>query len=442
MTRRRLLISSAIVLAAVATVLLAAVLLALASSGVLHTAGNAWTVQLRVAGVPLSLNVAGLVRLATLPSVVRLADSFSLNTDTGTIDFARDGKRLVARCAPCRLDHPDLAAAPVAVRAIEFSVERAGDIVTGELMIDRVKLGFNATLHRERVDLRWRIEPAPIATVYQALSAAIPEAHLARIDGSVQAQGWLALPARRGSIVLGVTDFAVAGLGTESLQHGAFKLSCAGAEARGPAVLSGEGTATWLPADQMGRYLAPAVIAAEDQRFEDHAGYDEAEVTRLLAALEYPPARGASTITQQLARTLYTGGERTVMRKLRELLYAVEMERTLGKARILELYLNTVDWGPGICGAKAAARAYFNRSPKNLTPLQAAWLAAILRNPHAAHAAQFMPRTADPERAQWVLMQMRGFSRSERVRWGRAELDFSRRARAPRERSTSLVVSR
>ena len=84
-------------------------------------------------------------------------------------------------------------------------------------------------------------------------------------------------------------------------------------------------------------------------------------------------------MTQQLARTLFTGGEKTAARKLRELLYAIEMERTLGKPRILELYLNTVDWGPGLCGARAAARTYFRKRPEQLTPLEAAWLAGILR---------------------------------------------------------------
>jgi membrane peptidoglycan carboxypeptidase len=176
----------------------------------------------------------------------------------------------------------------------------------------------------------------------------------------------------------------------------------------------------------MGLYLPAAVLAAEDQRFRQHAGFDEAEVAALLAHVaDGRPARGASTITQQLARTLVTGHERTAARKLRELLYAIEMERTLGKERILELYLNTVDWGPGICGAKAAARTYFRKSPAKLTPIEAAWLAGILRNPHAAWQHEFVARAPERERAAWVLMQMRELPRQDRQRFASQPIRFA-----------------
>ena len=139
--------------------------------------------------------------------------------------------------------------------------------------------------------------------------------------------------------------------------------------------------------------------------------------------------RGGSTITQQLARTLFTGGERTAVRKLRELLYAIEMERTLGKARILELYLNTVDWGPGLCGARSAARAYFGKSPARLTALEAAWLAGVLRNPHDAWDQQFAARQPDRARATQVLMQMRDWPKRQRERFAAQPLAFARRLR-------------
>jgi hypothetical protein len=190
----------------------------------------------------------------------------------------------------------------------------------------------------------------------------------------------------------------------------------------------------------MGQYLPAAVLAAEDQRFRQHAGYDENELAGLLADLDPGrPTRGASTITQQLARTLYTGHERTAVRKLRELLYAIEMERTLGKERILELYLNTVDWGPGLCGAKAAARAYFNRTPARLTPLQAAWMASILRNPHVAFSAQVAAAAPDREHAQKVLAQMREFPRNDRVRWAKEPLALEISRTATRSPAVSVL---
>jgi membrane peptidoglycan carboxypeptidase len=98
------------------------------------------------------------------------------------------------------------------------------------------------------------------------------------------------------------------------------------------------------------------------------------------------------------------------------------MERTLGKARILELYLNTVDWGPGVCGARAAARTYFGKPPARLTPIEAAWLAGVLRQPHAAYANEWRARAPQRERAEAVVLQMRDFPRRDRQRWARATL--------------------
>jgi membrane peptidoglycan carboxypeptidase len=214
-----------------------------------------------------------------------------------------------------------------------------------------------------------------------------------------------------------------ADLGTEALQFGDFTISCRQRDGRPRRQPSGDGATTWIALEKLGPYLPAAVIAAEDQRFREHGGYDEDELAALLAALGADGLpRGASTLTQQLARTLFTGGERTAARKLRELIYAVEMERTLGKARILELYLNSVDWGPGICGARAAAHAYFGKPPARLTPIEAAWLAGILRQPHAAYASEWRTQAPQRERAEAIVMQMRDFPRPDRQRWARQAL--------------------
>ena len=95
------------------------------------------------------------------------------------------------------------------------------------------------------------------------------------------------------------------------------------------------------------------------------------------------PLRGGSTLTQQLAKLTLTGDERSATRKLRELLYAVEMERTLGKARILQLYLAVAPWGDGVCGAERAAQVYLGKSAAKVGPVSAAWLVSLLRNPEA-----------------------------------------------------------
>jgi membrane peptidoglycan carboxypeptidase len=192
----------------------------------------------------------------------------------------------------------------------------------------------------------------------------------------------------------------------------------------------------------MGAYLAAAVIAAEDQRFHQHGGYDEQSIAEALADIQAgAPERGASTVTQQLARTLFTGGERTVARKLRELLYAIEMERTLGKARILELYLNTVHWGPGVCGAKAAARTYFDKPPARLTAIEAAWLASALRAPHRAWDEQFAVRRPERTRAEHVVHQMRDWPKRERRRFAAGPLAFPAATRRSAAQPAAAVAA-
>lgn len=416
-------------------VLAGASLVALLSTGVLSTSAPAWTTEVRFMGRPFTVNVPGVVRLATAPGVARLLDGRVLNTRIGQLHFIRQASTLHVQCQPCRISHPDLAAVPVVIRSIQLTLERNRDDVVGALQIDSLRMPLTARLAADRIDVNWNLPTTELANLYRVFGAAIPEARYARIAGTIQAQGILSLPLRKSSVVFGMADVEVGGLLTEQLQYGWFRFKCAQPDGRPRIVITGDAEKPWVASDAMGRHLAAALLAAEDQRFHEHAGFDIEEIAASLAQLEDGrPTRGASTITQQLARTLFTGGERTAVRKLRELLYAIEMERTLGKARILELYLNTVDWGPGLCGAKAAARAYFNKSPAKLTPIEAAWLVGILRHPHQAHATQFLVKTPERERAQWILMQMRDFPRSDRMRWAKEPLAFAapkNRARAP-----------
>ena len=126
-----------------------------------------------------------------------------------------------------------------------------------------------------------------------------------------------------------------------------------------------------LPASQIGAdsLLARAVIAAENQRFYEHTGYDLAEMTQALHSNQAEDAtlRRASTLSQQVAKLLVTGGERSPVRMLRELLYAVEMEQALGKARILRLYLDHAPLGATECGAQATAHTCFGKRADQLT---------------------------------------------------------------------------
>jgi monofunctional biosynthetic peptidoglycan transglycosylase len=139
----------------------------------------------------------------------------------------------------------------------------------------------------------------------------------------------------------------------------------------------------WVPYRRISPHLKRAVIVAEDSAFFAHEGIDVEQIRKALEdALEKGDApRGASTITQQLAKNLYLSPSRDPMRKLRELIITRRLEAALSKARILEIYLNVVEWGDGIWGAEAASRAYFGVSAAGLSRSQAALLAGALINP-------------------------------------------------------------
>jgi len=162
----------------------------------------------------------------------------------------------------------------------------------------------------------------------------------------------------------------------------------------------------WIPYNQISDNLKRAVIASEDGSFANHDGVDwealekawernaQAEARaarqrpRQAAQAQFAPRPGkapkvvgGSTITQQLAKNLLLSGERTLLRKGQEIVLTFELERMLSKERILEIYLNSVEWGEGVFGAEAAARHYYRKSASQLTPYEAARLAVMLPRP-------------------------------------------------------------
>jgi monofunctional biosynthetic peptidoglycan transglycosylase len=126
------------------------------------------------------------------------------------------------------------------------------------------------------------------------------------------------------------------------------------------------------------------VIIAEDSRFKTHHGIDFIELRDAWAAGGH---RGASTITQQLAKNLYLSPSRSLFRKLKEAVTAMRLELALSKDRIMELYLSTAEWGPGVWGAEAASEAYFGVPVARLSNAQAAALAATLPQPRTSNPA-------------------------------------------------------
>lgn len=146
----------------------------------------------------------------------------------------------------------------------------------------------------------------------------------------------------------------------------------------------------WAPWDRISPYLKDAVLTAEDDMFYRHDGVDwdavRAAVERDLETGKL--AYGASTITQQVARNLYLSPSKNPLRKIKELLIARRLEQELGKRRIFELYLNIAEWGKGIFGCEAAARAYFGKSAAELTLDEAVAMAVVLPNPRRWNPAK------------------------------------------------------
>lgn len=139
----------------------------------------------------------------------------------------------------------------------------------------------------------------------------------------------------------------------------------------------------WTPIDDISDEMICAVIAAEDQRFYQHNGFDFQEIAKMKHThlFDGSPIRGCSTISQQTAKNCFTWCTKTWLRKGIEAYFTVLIERIWGKKRILEVYLNVAEMGPGIYGAEAAARRYFHIHASDLTKVDAASLACCLPNP-------------------------------------------------------------
>ena len=365
-----------------------------------------WSLPLRVtfAGrtIEQEASVAVMLRAATHPLAAALIDGRSLPTAQGRwqLRVQPDGS-VAARCEPCRFALPALGPAPLMVERAELVLRSGG----ADLYDARLTLGTRRTIvfagrggfdRGGDVGFEAHMAPTPLADVVHVLGVDLPE------RDTVQVQGTLALTiaakTRHGPwrIEPKVDGFAVSGLATERFADLQRPASCRVDAQAGVAAIEG-----WLPR---------AVIAAEDARFFEHPGYDLRALADALQHNQRPgaPIAGASTLTQQLAKLVVAGDERSASRKLRELLYAVEMERTLGKARILQLYLALAPWGDGVCGAERAVRVHLGqRDAAAIGPVAAAWLASLLTAPDAHLRSELAAGEIDVGRVTRVLEAMR-----------------------------------
>jgi monofunctional glycosyltransferase len=165
-------------------------------------------------------------------------------------------------------------------------------------------------------------------------------------------------------------------------------------------------TQRWLPYERISPHLKRAVLVAEDSAFWRHGGVDVEQLKESMEANfeQGRFARGGSTITQQLAKNLYLSPSRNPIRKLRELIIARRLEAALSKRRILEIYLNVVEWGDGVYGAEAASRVYFHKPAAALSAPEAALLAGALVNARALMPAR--PNARLVRRQRIILARM------------------------------------
>jgi hypothetical protein len=331
------------------------------------------------------------------------------------------------------ISHPLVAPTPLVLE--EVSAHCRLDV--GELAVDglltagSLELQMEAQWTGDGLDFQVELPRSSAENALRPLVSIVPELEDASVEGSIEgviSGNW---PGGITRLEGDLVDLRVDGAAhrPESLRRGPFQYRVRSTEDGMVIRSSGEGTRHWSSLDSVAESLKAAVVAAEDSRFWDHSGYDMAAMREALAAdlEEGAIVRGGSTLTQQLAKNLYLDGSRTLQRKLRELVLAVELERVLGKERVLELYLNVVEWGPEIHGIAEATERYFMRSPEMLFPHESAFLAAILPAPRDFYDRWYLRGRGSQFRIGWVFQNMvdgEVMTWSEAARWRSEPLVF------------------
>jgi len=161
----------------------------------------------------------------------------------------------------------------------------------------------------------------------------------------------------------------------------------------------------WVPASRIPQTLRDGAVAAEDQKFHTHWGFDFMAIAEALEHNEKSKKkRGASTITQQTAKNLFLWPSRSYLRKGLEVTFTLLLELELPKERILEIYLNIAEFGPGVYGVQAAAQEFFGKNAEDLTPLETSRLIAVLPNPRKWSAKR--PGSYVQSRVDWIMVQI------------------------------------
>lgn len=385
----------------------------------LRPADEDWQTEVAIGPWQRAVSLPVLLRFASHPLGLALLDGRTLSTPLGRWQLHREREGLAAVCAPCVVRWHAIGPAPLQLARVGATIRAAGaDRFGGELRIGEgaheLLLHAQGRITRHGAELLLRLPPTPAARVVAVFGRELPEAGQVQVSGTLGGELQLRWPDGSWQLTPAIEGLEVAGLHTERLLDAQLPAACRTSAAE---------------SDALAPWLARALVAAEDARFFEHPGYDLAEMLSALRHNEDHAARthdveedapepadwrGGSTLTQQLAKFAFTGDDRSAARKLRELLYAVEMERTLGKARILQLYLALASWGDGVCGASRAAQVYLGKPATKLGPVASAWLVSLLRNPDAQLGVLAVERRIDRERMRQILLGMRPMGAAQR----------------------------
>jgi monofunctional biosynthetic peptidoglycan transglycosylase len=296
-------------------------------------------------------------------------------------------------------------------REARVAVSRAVATLAGPLRVEAS--GTLTAADDLPFELALRVPPVDYRALVEALPPALaPPAAAPRPEGPVGGRLALSGPLRRPAdwVVDGEVDLdglrEAARRAPPSPLRAPFTAHPDGED--GPGVVVGPENPAFVPIAELPAHVVRAVTVSEDAGFFAHRGFDFEELKNAFAQGTEAGrvVRGGSTITQQLAKNLYLSPSRNPVRKLRELFITRRLEASLSKRRILEIYLNMIEWGDGIFGCEAAARAYFGKSAAELSREEAALLAGAIINPRELNPAH--PTRRLLRRQQIVLRRMGG----------------------------------
>lgn len=361
-----------------------------------------------VGGGPITLAALGIDEGSFGLKGVDAADA----TAQGRLSLSADGLRLTfdGRASLRRLAILQAAISPRPLSGIDLGWQGRGEVTldgssyrveAGEIRLGAARLEVSGHVTREDDQVRGEVAARlPLAACQDLLSSS-PQGFAPLLDG-VTLAGTFSLAAgarfdtRRTADTRVDWDMAndcrVAVVPTDldpSRFARSWEREVLGADRRRMTIESGPGTPTWVAIDQISPHLVTALLICEDSRFFRHRGFDQEAIANALRDnIDHRRFfRGASTLSMQLAKNLYLGREKTLARKLEEAVLTLLLEQSLRKESLLELYLNVVEFGPGIYGIGPAAAHYFASAPARLSLGQALYLASILPNPRLQHFA-------------------------------------------------------